>query len=87
MYQAGLDELTMVASIRTNYSDITDELASIVSRMVPLMKFVTTGLNDTPSGEEVVKRLRRMKKHKQASELEKLFARAEELRSASSDSS
>ncbi len=77
----------MVAKMRTSYADIADELASIVSRMVPLMEFVTTGLNDTPDAEEVVKRLRRMKKHKQAKELEKLFARAEELRSASSDPS
>jgi oligoendopeptidase F len=73
--------------MRTSYADIADELASIVSRMVPLMEFVTTGLNDTPDAEEVLKRLRRMKKHKQAKELEKLFARAEELRSASPDSS
>ena len=77
----------MVANIRTNYSDIADELASIVSRMVPLMKFVTTGLDDTPSGEEVVKRLRRTGKRKQADELEMLLARAEELRTASSHSS
>ena len=75
----------MVAKIQTSYADIADELADIVSRMVPLMKFVTTGLDDTPDAEEVVKRLRRMKKHKQAKELEKLFARAEELRSVSSD--
>ncbi len=77
----------MVANIRTKYSDIVDELAEIVSRMVPLMKFVTTGLDDTPDAEEVIKRLRCMKKHKQAKELEKLFARAEELRSPSSDHS
>ena len=77
----------MVARIRTSYTDIAAELAEIVSRMVPLMEFVTTGLNDTPDAEEVIKRLRRLKKHKQAKELEKLFARAEELRSASSVSS
>ena len=75
----------MVARIRTSYTDIADELAEIVSRMVPLMKYVTTGLDDTPSGEEVVKRLRHTGKRKQADELETLFARAEELRSASSD--
>ena len=55
--------------------------------MVGLMEFVTTGIDDTPSGEEVVKRLRRMGKRKQAKELESLLARAEELRSASSDPS
>ncbi len=77
----------MVARIRTSYTDIADELAEIASRMVPLMRFVTTGLDDTPDAEEIVKRLRRMKKHKEAKELEKLFARAEELRSACSDSS
>ena len=77
----------MVANIRTNYSDITDELADIVSRMIPLMKYITTGLDDTPSGEEVVKHLRHVGKRKQADELGALLARAEELRSASSNSS
>ena len=80
-----MEELTMVARIRTSYTDIADELAEIVSRMVPLMEFVTTGLDDTPSGEEVVKRLRRIGKRKQADELRALLERAEELRSSSRD--
>ncbi len=68
-------------------ADIIDELASIVSRTVDLMNLVTTGLDDTPDAEEVAGRLRRMGKHEEAKELEMLVARAEELRSTSSDSS
>ncbi len=68
-------------------ADIIDELASIVSRTVDLMNLVTTGLDDTPDAKEIAERLRRMERHKEAQELERLFARAEELRSASSGSS
>ena len=67
-----------------NDSDIIDELASIIERVSDLMELATYGLDDTPDAEEVTARLRRMDRHKEADELETLFARAEELRSASS---
>jgi len=51
------------------------------------MNLVTTGLDDTPDAKEIAERLRRMERHKEAKELEMLVARAEELKSASSDSS
>ena len=66
---------------------IIDELASIIERVADLMELATSGLDDTPDAEEVAARLRRMDRHKDAEELEALVARAEELRSASSDSS
>ncbi|MFP6828337.1 MAG: hypothetical protein VCC36_04740 [Gammaproteobacteria bacterium] len=75
----------MIVNTRTNYSDITDELASTISRTIDLMELVTTNLDDTLDAAEVVKRFRRMKMCEEAQELETLFARAEELRSASSD--
>ena len=77
----------MVANTRTNYSDITDELASTISRTIDLMELVTTNLDDTLDAAEIVKRFRRMKMYEEAEELETLFARAEELRTASSGSS
>ena len=77
----------MVANTRTNYSDITDELASTISRTIDLMELVTADLDETLDAAEVVTRFRRMKMYEEAEELETLFARAEELRSASSDSS
>ena len=68
-------------------ADIIDELASIVTRVSDLMEQITTGLDDTPDAEEAAQRLRHMRKHKEADELEILVDRAEELKSASSDSS
>ncbi len=68
-------------------ADIVDELASIVARVADLMKLTTTGPDDTPDTYEVTNRLWRMGKHEEAKELETLIARAEELRSASSDPS
>ena len=77
----------MDTNTRTNYSDITDELASTISRTIDLMELVTTNLDNTLDAAEVVTRFRRMKMYEEAEEIETLFARAEELRSASSDSS
>ena len=71
----------MVANSRTNYSDITDELASTISRTIDLMELVTTNLDDTLDAAEIVTRFRLMKMYEEAEELEMLFARAEELRS------
>jgi hypothetical protein len=51
------------------------------------MELVTTNLDETLDAAEVVTRFRRMKMYEEADELEMLFARAEELRSASSDPS
>ncbi len=68
-------------------TDITGEFASIIERVSDLIELATTGLDDTPDANEVANRLRRMGKHKEAKELEMLIARAEELKSASSDSS
>ena len=68
-------------------ADIIDELASIVSRAVDLIQLATTGPYTSRSPKKIAKRLRRMGKHKEAKELEMLMARAEELRSTSSDSS
>ncbi len=70
-----------------NDADIIDGLASIVIRVSDLMKLTTTGPDDIPDAYEVTNRLRRMGKHEEAEELETLIARAEELRSTSSDSS
>ncbi len=67
-------------------ADIIDELASIVARVADLMGLTTTDPDDTPDASEVTNRLRRMGKQEEAKELEKLIARAEELKSASSDS-
>ncbi len=77
----------MANNIRPSDADITAELASIVSRIVALMNLVTTGRGDTPNAEEGAERLRRTERHKEAEELETLFARAEELRSTSSERS
>ncbi len=77
----------MADNIPPSDADIVDELAAIVARVADLMKLTTTGPDDTPDAYEVTNRLRRMGKHKEAKELEMLMARAEELRSASSDSS
>ena len=77
----------MATNTRTIYSNITDELASTISRTIDLMELVTTNLDDTLDAAEIVKRFRRMKMYEEAEELETLFARAEELRTASSDHS
>ncbi len=77
----------MADNIPPSDADIVDELAAIVARVADLMKLTTTGPDDTPDAYEVTNRLRRMGKHEEAKELEMLIARAEELKSASSDSS
>ena len=77
----------MADNLRPSDADITDELASTISRTIDLMELVTTNLDDTLDAAEIVKRFRRMKMYEEAQELETLFARAEELRSASSGSS
>ncbi len=68
-------------------ADIVDELASIVLRVSDLIQLATTGPYNSRNPNKIAKRLRRMGKHEEAKELEILIARAEELRSASSDSS
>ena len=77
----------MVANVRTKHSDVTDELASTISRTIDLMELVTSNLDDALDAAEFVARFRRMKMYEEADELETLFARAEELRFASSDPS
>ena len=68
-------------------ADIIDELASIVLRVSDLIQLATTGPYNSRSPKKIAKRLWDMNKLKEAQELERLFARAEELKSASSDSS
>ena len=68
-------------------ADIVDELASIVLRVSDLIQLATTGPYKSRSPNKIAKRLRHMGKHEEAKELETLIARAEELKSASSDSS
>jgi hypothetical protein len=68
-------------------TDITGEFASIIERVSDLTELATSGLDDTPDANEVANRLRRMERYTEAKELEMLIARAEELKSASSDSS
>ena len=68
-------------------ADIIDELASIVLRVSDLIQLATTGQYNSRGHKQIAKRLRRMGKQKEAKELERLFARAEELKLASSDSS
>ena len=70
-----------------NDAAIANERVATTLRMIDLMEIVITDLEDTLNSEEVVESLRRTGKHKQAEELEMLVARAEELKSASSDSS
>ncbi len=77
----------MADNLPPSDADIADELASTISRTIDLMELVTTNLDETLDAAEVVTRFRRMKMYEEAEELETLFARAEELRSASSDSS
>ena len=68
-------------------ADIIDELASIVIRVSDLIQLATTGPYNSRSPKKIAKRLWRMGKRGEAKELELLIARAEELKSASSDSS
>ncbi len=68
-------------------TDITGELASIVIRVSDLIQLATTGPYNSRGHKKIARRLRRMGKGKEAKELEMLIARAEELKSASSDSS
>ena len=68
-------------------TDITGEFASIIERVSDLTELATTGPYNSRGHKKIAKRLRRMGKHEEAKELEMLVARAEELTSASSDSS
>ena len=68
-------------------ADIVDELASIVLRVSDLIQLATTGPYNSRSTNKIAQRLRRMGKQEEAKELEMLIARAEELKSASPDSS
>jgi len=67
-------------------ADIIDELASIVIRVSDLIQLATTGQYNSRSPKKIAERLRRMGKCKEADEFESLMARAEELKSAASDS-
>ena len=79
--------LALADNIPPSDTDITGEFASIIERLSDLIELATTGLDDTPDANEVANRLRRMGKHEEAKDLETLIAMAEELKSASSDSS
>ncbi len=68
-------------------TDIIDELASIVLRVSDLIQLATTGPYNSRGHKQIAKRLRDMGKQEEAKELEMLIARAEELKSASSNSS
>ena len=77
----------MADKIPPSDADIIDELASIVLRVTDLIQLATTGQYSSRGHKQIAKRLQRMGKHEEAKELEMLIARAEELKSASSDSS
>ena len=77
----------MADNVPPSDADIVDELASVVSRTVDLIQLASTGPYNSRSHKKIAKRLWDMNKLKEAQELERLFARAEELRSASSASS
>ena len=77
----------MADKISPSDADIIDELASIVLRLSDLIQLSTTGPYNSRSHKKIAERLRRMGKCKEADEFETLAARAEELKSASSDSS
>ena len=68
-------------------ADIIDELASIVLRLSELIQLATTGQYSSRSHKKIAERLGHMGKYKEADDFEMLIARAEELKSASSDSS
>ena len=76
----------MADKIPPSDDDIIDELTSIVLRVSDLMQLATTGPYNSLSSKKIAERLRRMGKCKEADEFERLFARAEELKSAASDS-
>jgi len=77
----------MADKIPPSDDDVIDELTSIVLRLSDLVQLSTTGPSNSPSSKKIAKRLRRMGKCKEADEFETLIARAEELRSSSSDAS
>ncbi len=77
----------MADKIPPSDDDVIDELTSIVLRLSDLVQLSTTGPSNSPSSKKIAERLRRMGKCKEADEFEMLIARAEELKSASSDSS
>ena len=77
----------MADKIPPSDADIIDEHASIVTRVSDLIQLATTGPYNSRSSKKIAERLRRMGKCKEADEFEMLIARAEELKSASSDSS
>ena len=66
---------------------ISDELASIVLRVSDLIQLATTGPYNSRSPRKIAKRLWDLDKHNEAEEFKMLTARAEELRTASSNSS
>ena len=78
-----LERLVLVDDIPPSDDDTVDELAAIIARVSNLLEHATSGLGDIADAGEVTKRLRRMERHSEAKELERLMARAEELRSAS----
>ena len=75
--------LALADSTPPSDADIIDELASIVVRVSDLIQLATTGPYNSRSPKKIAKRLWDMNKLKEAQELERLFARTEELRSAS----
>ena len=75
----------MADKIPPSDADIIDELASIVLRLSDLIQLSTTGPYNSRSPKKIAKRLWDMEKHIEADEFEMLIARAEELKSASSD--
>ena len=77
----------MADNIPPNDADITDELASIVQRVSDLVQLATTGPFNSRAPNKIAKRLFEMDKHIEAKEFQTLVARAEELRSTSSDPS
>ena len=77
----------MADKIPPSDADLVDELASIVLRVSNLIKLATTGPYNSRSPKKIAERLRRMGKCKEADEFDMLIARAEELKSASSNSS
>ena len=77
----------MADKIPPSDADIIDEHASIVTRVSDLIQLATTGQYNSRGYKQIANRLRGMGKQEEAKELEMLIARAEELKSASSDSS
>ncbi len=77
----------MTENIPPSDADIIDELASIVIRVSDLIQLATTGPYKSRGTNQIAKRLRGMERYEEAKELEKLIARAKELKSTSSESS